>query len=361
MRHRCCLLWARALGFPEERMKFIDQLKILVKSGKGGPGCASFASDPMRPRGGPDGGDGGRGGHVIFKVNKHLNTLMHLRGKRQLSAKNGVPGGSQNCTGARGESLVIDVPPGTLIRDEEGNLLMDLIEGEYQALAGGRGGKGNTHFKTSVNQAPQRFQPGEPGEEMDVTLQLKLIADIGVIGFPNAGKSTLVSILTAAKPKIADYPFTTINPQLGVVKLDETSTFTIADIPGLIEGASQGVGLGHQFLKHIERTKAFVHMLDLSDFSDRDVWDDYQKINNELENYDATLSDVADYVPLAKRKQIVVFNKIDSASDDRCDYFEKKFLNNGIEVIKMSAVANINKEALIRALSEIVFGDQDDE
>ncbi len=336
-------------------MKFIDRVKILLRSGKGGPGCASFASDPLKPRGGPDGGDGGRGGHVIFRVNTHLNTLMHLQGKRELSAKNGFPGGAQNKTGARGDDLVIDVPSGTLIRSPEGEVLSDLIEGEFQLLSGGRGGKGNSHFKTSINQAPLKFQPGEAGEELDVTLELKLIADIGVIGFPNAGKSTLVSTLTSARPKIADYPFTTLVPQLGVVMLDETSTFTMADIPGLVEGASEGVGLGHQFLRHIERTKAFVHLLDLSDFSDRDPWDDYQKINRELENYDASLSDLADFVPLSQRRQVVVFNKIDATSESRLDQFEKIFRDHGNIVIKISAVANINKDLLIKELSSIVF------
>jgi len=336
-------------------VKFIDRVKIHLNSGKGGPGCASFASDPLKPRGGPDGGDGGRGGHVVFRVNSHLNTLMHLQGKRELSAKNGQPGGSQNRTGARGEDLVIDVPSGTLIRSESGEVLSDLIQGEFLLLEGGRGGKGNSHFKTSINQAPLKFQPGEPGNEIEITLELKLIADIGVIGFPNAGKSTLISTLTSARPKIADYPFTTLVPQLGVVMLDETSTFTMADIPGLVEGASKGVGLGHQFLRHIERTKAFVHMLDVSDFSDRDPWDDFNKINKELENYDASLSDLADFVALSKRRQVVVFNKIDATSEERLDHFEKIFSDHGINVIKISAVANINKDRLIKELSSIVF------
>ena len=342
-------------------MRFIDEVKIYLKSGKGGPGCASFASDPISPRGGPDGGDGGQGGHVVVIVNPHLNSLMHLQGKRQLSAKNGVPGSSQNRTGARGANLIIEVPPGTVVRNEEGELLVDILEGEHQLLKGGRGGKGNTHYKTSVNQAPSRFQPGEPGEEADLTFQLKLMADVGVVGFPNAGKSTLVSILSKARPKIADYPFTTLNPQLGVVKLSETSTFTIADIPGLIEGASQGVGLGHQFLRHIERTKVFVHMIDASDFSQRDLWDDYIKINKELESYDSELSDLDDFIALKNRPQIVVFNKIDSASEDRLGEFEKKFMDNGIEVIKISAAANINKDGLIKAISSYVFKKDEDE
>ncbi len=342
-------------------MRFIDEVKIHFKSGRGGPGCASFASDNKSPRGGPDGGDGGRGGDVIFKVNPHLNTLLHLQGKRQLSAKNGLPGSSQNRTGASGEPLIIEVPPGTVVRNSEGDLLLDIVDGEHVLLTGGRGGKGNTHFKSSVNQAPYKFQPGEEGEEAETTVQLKLIADIGVLGFPNAGKSTLVSILTSARPKIADYPFTTLQPQLGVVKFSDTSTFTIADIPGLIEGASEGVGLGHKFLKHIERTKAFVHMLDASDFSDRDLWDDFEKINSELKNYDSSFSDLPDYIPLSQRPQIVVFNKIDAASEDRLDNFEKIFLENGFEVLRLSAVANINKDKLLKTLSQTVFGDEENE
>ena len=336
-------------------------LRYFLKSGKGGPGCASFASDPLKPRGGPDGGDGGNGGNVVFKINEHLNTLMHLRGKRQLSAKNGLPGGGQNRTGARGKDLIVDVPPGTLIRNEEGELLVDLIDGEHILLNGGRGGKGNSHFKTSINQAPTHFQPGEPSEELEVSLELKLIADVGIVGFPNAGKSTLVSMLTAAKPKIADYPFTTINPQLGVVKLDDFSTFTIADIPGLIEGASEGVGLGHQFLQHIERTKAFIHLIDISDFSERDVWDDFTKINQELAKYDSKMTDLEDYVPLSERQQLVVLNKVDSATEERRDQVKKIFRDQKIPVIEISAAAKMNIDRLLKALSEIVFGDNENE
>ena len=342
-------------------MRFIDEVKIFFKSGRGGPGCASFASDPIKPRGGPDGGDGGKGGNVVLKVNPHLSSLFHLQGKRHLSAKNGLPGGSSNCTGANGLDLVVEVPPGTVVRNEAGDLIFDIMEGEHTLLKGGRGGKGNTHYKTSVNQAPQQFQPGETNEEIEVVLQLKLIADVGVIGFPNAGKSTLVSILTAARPKIADYPFTTLQPQLGVVKFSDTSTFTIADIPGLIEGASEGVGLGHQFLRHIERTRVFVHLLDVSDFSDRDVWDDYLKINKELASYDTSFEDLPDFVPLGERSQIVVFNKIDAVSEDRIGQIEKKFNDEGIEVVKISAAANINKEGLLRQLSEFVFGEKNNE
>jgi GTP-binding protein len=342
-------------------MRFIDEVNIHFRSGKGGPGCASFASDPIKPRGGPDGGDGGRGGDVIIKVNPHLNSLLHLQGKRQLSAKNGLPGTSQNRSGARGEDLIIEVPPGTLIRSHNGDVLVDLSEGEKTLLRGGRGGKGNTHYKTSVNQAPTRYQPGEEGQEAEVLVQLKMIADVGVIGFPNAGKSTLVSMLTAARPKIADYPFTTLNPQLGVVRFSATSTFTIADIPGLIEGASEGVGLGIQFLKHIERTKLFVHMLDASDFSDRDLWDDYVKINKELAQYDALEAGLPDSTPLQDRPQIIVFNKIDAASEDRLGALESKFQAEGIKVVKFSAAASLNKDDLLRELSRHLFGDKNNE
>lgn len=342
-------------------MRFIDEVKIQIRSGKGGPGCASFSCEPLRPRGGPDGGDGGKGGDVIIRVNPHLNSLFHLQGKRELSAKNGLPGSSQNRTGASGSDLVIEVPPGTVLRDEGGLVLADVTEGEVTLLIGGRGGKGNTHYKTSVNQAPQRTQPGEEGQEKDITFQLKLLADVGVIGFPNAGKSTLVSSLTAARPKIADYPFTTLQPQLGVVKFSDTSTFTLADIPGLIEGASQGVGLGHQFLRHIERTQLFIHLLDASDFSQRDLWDDYMVINKELSQYDGTFSDLEDYVPLAEREQIVVFNKVDATSPERLEDLEKIFRDKGIQVISISAVAKINMETLMRELSSHLFGDNDDE
>jgi len=342
-------------------LKFIDQVELTLSSGKGGSGCNSFASDPKSPRGGPDGGDGGRGGHVILRVNPRLNSLTHLRGFRQMHARSGQPGGGQNCTGAQGENLIIELPPGTLVRNSEGSIVVDLIEGDFELLKGGRGGKGNTHFKTSINQAPTHYQPGEAGQTLDVSFQLKLIADIGVIGFPNVGKSTLVSVLTSARPKVADYPFTTLAPQLGVVELDSLSTFTIADIPGIIEGASEGVGLGIQFLQHIERTKAFVHMLDVSDFSGRDPWEDYQIINKELGRYDAKFSDLEDFVPLNEREQVVVFNKIDATSLDRLETYETLFHERGIQVIKISAVANINKTELIRALSRIVFGDNNDE
>ena len=334
-------------------MKFIDTLKLTLKSGKGGPGCSSFNREPFKPRGGPDGGDGGRGGDVIFKVNPHLNTLFHLRGMRKMAAKNGAPGTSSKCYGAAGEHLIVEVPPGTVVKDEEGQLLLDLLEGETTFLTGGKGGLGNWHFKNSVNQAPTYAQPGLEGEEKEVSLELRLIADVGVLGFPNAGKSTLVSALTAAKPKIADYPFTTLEPQLGVVKVDDRTTFTIADIPGLIEGASEGKGLGHKFLQHIKRTRVFIHMLDVSDFSGREVLEDFQQINNELKKYDDIKND--DDEPLSERRQIVVFNKIDAATEDRLLELEAQFRKQGYQVIKISAVARKNLQDLISALCQLLF------
>ena len=336
---------------------FVDEVKIHLKSGKGGAGCTSFASDPFKPRGGPDGGNGGRGGNVILKTNPHMNTLLHLQGIGQLQAQNGFPGLSQNRSGAGGEHLVVEVPPGTLIRNQaSGELLLDMMEGESILLKGGRGGKGNTHFKTSVNQAPQHSQPGAEAEEVLASFQLKLIAHVGVIGLPNAGKSTLVSVLTAARPKIADYPFTTLKPQLGVIKFSETTTLTITDTPGLIEGAAQGVGLGHRFLRHIERTKVFLHLLDVSDFSARSVWDDFVTINQELKNYDKLFLDQEDYLPLGKRPQLVVFNKIDGATTERVDEYEQIFLDHGHQVIKISAATQKNKKELLRALSQQFFG-----
>ena len=331
-------------------MKFVDEVKILLKSGCGGTGCVSFSREPLNPRGGPDGGDGGHGGHVIFQVNPHLNTLFHLQGKRQLSAKNGQSGSSKNRKGSSGSNLIIEVPPGTTICDLKNQELVDLISDNHLFLKGGRGGKGNNHYKSSINQTPQQFQQGEQGQTAEVTLKMKLIADIGVIGFPNTGKSTLVSALTGAKTKIDNYPFTTLKPQLGILK-KKNRVLTLADTPGIIPGASQGVGFGFRFLRHIERTKIFVHLLDISDFSDRDIWDDYLKMIRELKAYDTNPSFVSSnkspktlpknihekreflesHVPLAHRPQIVVFNKIDIAGDKRVNYFKKNSEIKGLK------------------------------
>lgn len=338
-------------------MKFVDQIKIQLQSGKGGPGKVSFRREALVPRGGPDGGDGGRGGHVIFRATPNVSSLYSYTGKRKLQAQDGHPGDFQKMSGADGQDLIIDVPVGTVIKDLDGQILLDIEkEGDYQFLTGGRGGKGNTFFKTSVNQAPTYAQPGEPAEIVDVIIEIKTIADVGIIGFPNAGKSTLVSSVTAAKPIIADYPFTTLNPQLGVVSIAEDKNFIIADIPGLIKGAHLGQGLGHKFLKHIERTKCFVHLLDLSDFADRNVWQDYCDINEELTAYDKLNLDQEGYRPLASRPQVVVFNKIDSTTPDRLEYWQKIFeQKNVMEIYKISAATRVNLPQLVYKLSSLIF------
>ena len=247
-------------------MRFLDEATIRIQSGSGGPGCVSFHRAKFIPKGGPDGGDGGKGGDVIFVTDSGLYTLLDFRYTREYKAKNGEPGGTQLKSGASASDLKIQVPVGTLLRDQKtGEIIVDLAEPaqEFVALKGGRGGKGNHFFKRSTVQTPQRAQPGEPSQLKEVTLELKLLADVGLIGLPNAGNSTLISRISNSKPKIADYPFTTLVPQLGVVKIEEGKSFVVADIPGLISGAHQGAGLGLQFLKHVERTKLFLHLIDI--------------------------------------------------------------------------------------------------
>ncbi len=338
-------------------MKFVDQIKIQLQSGKGGPGKVSFRREALVPRGGPDGGDGGRGGHVVFRATLNVSSLYSYTGKRKLQAENGHPGDFQNMSGPDGKDLLVDVPVGTVVKDLDGQILLDIEKaGDYKFLTGGRGGKGNTFFKTSVNQAPTYAQPGEPAQTVDVIIEIKTIADVGIIGFPNAGKSTLVSSVTAAKPIIADYPFTTLNPQLGVVSIAEDRNFIIADIPGLIKGAHLGQGLGHKFLKHIERTKCFVHLLDVSDFSDRDVLQDYSDINEELKAYDKLNNEQEGYRSLSGRPQVVVFNKIDSTTPDRLEYLQAQFHKKGLaDVLSVSAATRTNLAKLVNRLSEIVF------
>jgi GTP-binding protein len=281
---------------------FIDEAIIFVKAGKGGDGIVHFRREKYIPFGGPDGGDGGKGGDVILEVNPSLNTLFHFRQKKTFKAQDGAPGGKQNMTGKSGEDLIIQVPAGTLVYNaDSGELLGDLTEkGQRLVVArGGRGGRGNTHFATPVRQAPRIAEKGEPAEEIRLRLELKLIADVGIVGVPNAGKSTLLARVTNAKPKIAPYPFTTLEPNLGVVVLDEETIFTLADVPGLIEGAHKGVGLGVDFLKHVQRTKVLIHLLDgLSD----DPVADFHQINTELALFDPYLS---------KKPQVVAINKID--------------------------------------------------
>lgn len=338
-------------------MKFIDEVKILVASGRGGPGCVSFRREAMEPRGGPDGGDGGKGGDLIIRTSPHLNSLVDFKHNKKYAAPNGLPGTGSKCSGANGQDLVLQVPEGTLVRDSQGQILFDLTElKEITLLKGGRGGKGNFFFRTSVNQAPEHAQPGEDGEEMEITLELKLIADVGIIGFPNAGKSTLISRISAAKPKIADYPFTTLTPHLGVVKFTDEKSFVVADIPGLVKGAHQGVGLGIQFLKHIERTRVFVHLVDISGMSGRNPTEDFHDINHELEMYDQQNKDKEGFFALSTRPQIVVLNKSDSVQEEALFQVQNKFEKIlGYKPLVISAVTGKNIRELIVKIAESVY------
>lgn len=324
-----------------------DLTKIYVKAGDGGDGSMHFRREKFAAFGGPDGGDGGRGGSVYFEATHNLNTLIDYRYKHSFKAGFGEAGARQKMHGAKGEDLVLSVPPGTIIRDADTNqVLADLIEDGQRVMVarGGRGGLGNVHFATSTNQAPKEAQKGEPGEERWVTLELRLIADVGLVGYPNAGKSTLLSVVTAARPKIADYPFTTLAPNLGVVEVGQPRqgdgfSFVLADIPGLIEGAAQGVGLGHEFLRHIRRTRLLIHMLDGASL-DRDPWQDLQTINSELREYDERL---------AERPQIVVFNKIDlPEAQERWPELKEKAEAAGYTTFAISAAAHQGTEELMQ-------------
>jgi len=339
-------------------MKFVDEVKITVSSGRGGPGAISFRREASAPRGGPDGGDGGKGGNVIFKTSRHINSLFDFKTYKKYTASNGHAGAAVNATGPHGDDIILIVPEGTILRNAETNeVIRDLTDTEeFILLKGGRGGKGNAFFRSSVNQAPEYAQPGEDNHSMDITLELKLIADVGIIGFPNAGKSTLISRISAAKPKIADYPFTTLTPNLGVVKVGDYTTFVVADIPGLIKGAHQGIGLGIQFLKHIERTSLFVHLVDVSGMSGRDPVQDYQDINFEIEQYDEMSKDKDGFFPLSSRPQILVFNKIDLVPQDQLDKlkqtFKKKF---NIEPYAISGVTGKNTAEVLKIIADRVL------
>lgn len=326
---------------------FFDHTKIYIKAGKGGDGSMHFRREKFAPSGGPDGGDGGRGGSVYFEATSRLNTLIDYRYKQQFKAESGESGMRQKMHGAKGKDIVLVVPCGTVIRDAEtGELIADLIESGQRVMVarGGRGGLGNVHFATATHQAPHEAQKGEPGQELWVTLELRLIADIGLVGYPNAGKSTLLSVVTAAQPKIADYPFTTLIPNLGVVEVGNARQgdgydFVLADIPGLIEGAAQGVGLGHEFLRHVQRTRLLIHMLDGASL-ERDPWDDFQKINQELSEYDEHLG---------KRPQIVVFNKIDlPEAQERWPALKERAEAAGYPVFAISAAAHQGTAALMQ-------------
>src|SRR5215208_1176881 len=336
----------KAVTIPYNVSMFTDQVEIYVKSGKGGDGMVHFHREKFIPRGGPDGGDGGKGGDVIFEVKATLNTLSAFRQNQKFRAEDGVKGGPSQRTGRYGNDLILYVPPGTVIFDADtGELIGDLTQPGQQLniLKGGRGGRGNQHFATSRNQVPRTAEKGEPAQERRIKLELKLIADIGLIGIPNAGKSTLLSILTNAKPKIAPYPFTTLEPNLGVANIDDNTTVVLADIPGLIEGASQGAGLGHDFLRHIQRTRVLVHILDgLSE----DPVADYSQINSELSLFDPNL---------AKKPQIVVLNKIDQPDvQEKLGENQKKFKKLKVELMTISALARTGtRELLVKAYQEL--------
>jgi GTP-binding protein len=310
-------------GIRDAVTMFIDQAQIRVKAGDGGHGCISFRREKFIPKGGPDGGDGGRGGSVYFEAVDNLDTLLDFAGKHHWQAQNGRPGSGKNKSGANGEDLVIKVPPGTLIYDTELDLLLkdlDAIGRKVCICRGGRGGRGNKAFATSTNQTPRYAEPGKKGQERVIKLELKLIADVGLVGMPNAGKSTLISRCSAARPKIADYPFTTVEPVLGIVELSGFRRFVMADIPGLIEGAHAGAGLGHEFLKHIERTTLLVHVLDVMPTDGSDPAENYRTIRSELEKYSKTLS---------AKSEIIVANKIDLDPDGKIvNDLREKFRQN---------------------------------
>lgn len=332
---------------------FSDRARIFIKSGKGGDGHVSFRRELYVPDGGPDGGNGGRGGDIIFEVDKGLNTLGDFRYNSKYVAESGSEGGKRRCTGKDGADLVIKVPEGTVIYDDETHkVIADMSNGNLREtiLKGGRGGKGNMNYATSTMQAPQYAQPGQDAQELWIRLELKVIADVGLVGFPNVGKSTLLSRVTNARPKIANYHFTTLNPNLGVVDLDDAKGFVIADIPGLIEGASEGIGLGHEFLRHIERTKIIIHMVDAASTEGRDPVADIKAINKELEAYNPEL---------LTRPQVIAANKIDvlGAYDDGKDpigELRDEFEKDGIKVFPISAVTGQGVKELLYHVSGLL-------
>lgn len=327
-------------------MKFVDYAKVHVRSGNGGRGSVSFRREKYVPRGGPDGGDGGRGGHVIFRATKELNTLLDFRYRREYSAENGHHGQKKKMHGRNGEDLVISVPVGTIIKDSgNGEIQSDLTADGAEAILakGGRGGLGNSHFATATRQAPRFAQPGEEGEEKWLTLELKLLADVGLIGLPNAGKSTLISVISSARPKIADYPFTTLVPNLGVVKYGNHRSFVVADIPGLIEGAHRGAGLGFQFLRHVERTSTLLHLVDVSEHAEGDPVENLLKINKELELYSEVLSE---------KPQFVVGTKLDIAGNmERLRKLSDYCRAEGLDFFPVSAATGKGIRKLVSFLS----------
>jgi len=325
---------------------FIDEVRIYVKAGDGGNGCLAFRREKYVPRGGPSGGDGGRGGDVWLVANEHVNTLLHLRYNPEHKGERGRHGEGSNRTGHEGHSVDVQVPVGTVVWDDAtGERLFDFTAPGQRFLAakGGRGGKGNARFATSTHQAPTEHEPGKPGEERRLRLELKLLADVGLVGFPNAGKSTLISRISAARPKIADYPFTTLEPQLGVVKLDDFTSFVVADIPGLIEGAHLGAGLGIQFLRHIERTRLLAHLVDVSEASGRDPTQDFETVMQELASFSEDL---------AAKPMIVVATKMDAAQDPaRVESLRSLAQDRGLPFFAISSVTGQGLDELKRAMA----------
>lgn len=321
---------------------FVDKARITIRAGSGGDGAVAFHREKYVAAGGPDGGDGGRGGSVVFSVDDNMSTLMDFRYKRKYVAQNGMPGQGKRCNGRDGDTLVIKVPRGTIIRDtESGAIMHDMSTGEdWVAVKGGRGGWGNTHFATPTRQVPRFAKPGLPGESHDVTLELKLLADVGLVGFPNVGKSTLLSVVSKAHPKIANYHFTTLFPNLGVVYVDEGVSFVMADIPGIIEGASEGAGLGHDFLRHIDRCRLLVHLVDVSGSEGRDPVEDFEAINAELREYSPEL---------AERRQIVAANKCDLLPEDsdNLERLRAHAENLGCTFFEMSAATHAGTRELV--------------
>lgn len=330
---------------------FADRAKIIIRAGKGGDGHVSFRREKYVANGGPDGGDGGKGGDILFQVDEGINTLIDYRHKRKFAAEDGKPGGKRRCHGANGQDLTLRVPAGTVVIEAKSGKVIADLSGDNKkqvVLKGGNGGNGNMHYATSTMQAPKYAQAGEPALELEVLLELKVIADVGLVGFPNVGKSTFLSRVSNARPKVANYPFTTLNPHLGVVNYDEIDGFVIADIPGLIEGASQGTGLGHKFLRHIERTRAIIHLVDAASVEGRDPIEDIYKINEELRLYNQEI---------AERPQIIAANKIDALGPDAekiLQRLKQEFDPKGIPVYAISAVSGQGVRELLWAVKELL-------
>lgn len=322
---------------------FADKARIIISAGKGGDGAVSFHREKYVASGGPDGGDGGKGGDIVFIPDDNLSTLIDFKYKKKYIAKNGDNGSSRNCTGRNAEDLIVRVPRGTLIKDANtGRIMADISTDEPKILAkGGKGGKGNARFATPTRQIPRFAKPGFPGEKFEVELELKLLADVGLVGFPNVGKSSLISVVSAAKPKIANYHFTTLTPVLGVVKINEGNSFVMADIPGLIEGASEGIGLGHEFLRHVDRCRLIVHVIDVSGVEGRDPKEDFEIINRELRNFSEELAD---------RPQIVAANKCDVATPEQIAEFRAFIEEQGLQFFEISAATTMGTKELISAV-----------